>query len=90
MLYQEQGYVCDVCTSCSSSWDPVRAGRATDGFASVVFLPRSPDWRAEPETAAGWALLASLCIETPATTLEIKRRKTQLPRSSNLVSFCTF
>ena len=43
--------MCNVCTRCSSGWDPVRAGRATDGFAFVV-LPRSPDWRAEPETAA--------------------------------------
>lgn len=53
--------MCNVCTHCSSSWDPVRAGRATDGFACVVFLPRSTDWGPEPETAAGLALLAPLC-----------------------------
>jgi len=59
--------------------------------ACVVFLPSSPNWRAEPETAAaGLALLVSLYRDAPAKTLEIKRYKTQLPKSGNFVSFCMF
>lgn len=71
------------CASCSSSWHPLRDGKATDGYAYVVFPPRNPVWKAELETAAaGLALLTSLWWEASGKTLEINRCKTHSPNSS--------